>query len=73
VYIDGRADVYGDKFLLTYIVVYRSQPGWEQVLDTQNVDLVMVEPVSSLATALQQSPFWEIAYEDQISVVFNRK
>jgi hypothetical protein len=73
VYIDGRADVYGDEFILSYVNVYRSQPGWEQVLDTQDVRLVLVEPVSGLASALQQSSLWGIAYEDQASIVFTRK
>jgi len=73
VYIDGRADVYGDKFIYAYTDVYRAQPGWEQALDKQAVRLVLVEPESGLASALRQSSNWEIAYEDQISVVFERK
>ncbi len=73
VYIDGRADVYGDKFIFDYREVYRAQPDWEQVLDAQGVGLVLVEPGSGLATALGQSSWWKITFEDQISVVFFRK
>jgi hypothetical protein len=73
VYIDGRADVYGDKFIYAYTDVYRARPGWEQALDTQAVRLVLVEPESGLASALCQSSGWEIVYEDQISVIFDRK
>ncbi|MDP2994759.1 MAG: hypothetical protein Q8N46_06510, partial [Anaerolineales bacterium] len=73
VYIDGRADVYGDKFIYAYTDVYRARPGWEQALDTQAVRLVLVEPESGLASALRQSSGWEIVYEDQISEVFDRK
>jgi hypothetical protein len=73
VYIDGRADVYGDTFIFAYTDVYRARPGWEQALDIQTVRLVLVEPDSGLASALRQSSGWEIKYEDQISVIFNRK
>jgi hypothetical protein len=73
VYIDGRADVYGDKFLYAYTDIYRGRPGWEQALDAQAVHLVLVEPESGLASNLKQSPNWEIAYQDQISVVFDKK
>jgi hypothetical protein len=73
VYIDGRADVYGDKFIYVYSDVYRARPGWEQALDTQVVRLVLVEPESGLASALRQTSGWKIVYEDQLSVVFERK
>jgi hypothetical protein len=73
VYIDGRADVYGDKFLFAYTDIYRGRPGWEQALDAQSVHLVIVEPESSLAGLLEQSPNWEIAYQDHLSVVFDKK
>jgi hypothetical protein len=73
VYIDGRADVYGDKFIYAYMDVYHARPGWERALETQTVRLVLVEPESALASALRQSSGWGIVYEDQISVVFERK
>jgi hypothetical protein len=73
VYIDGRADVYGDKFIFEYLDVYHARLGWEQVLDTHAVRLVLVEPESGLAIALRQSSGWKNVYEDQISVVFDRK
>jgi len=72
-YLDGRADVYGDKFIFANTDVYRARLGWELVLDTQAVRLVLMEPESGLASALRHSSGWEIVYEDQISVVFDRK
>jgi hypothetical protein len=73
VYIDGRADVYGDNFIYTYLDVYRAQPGWEQTLGLNGVRLVLVEPESGLASAMRLSINWEIAYEDQMSVIFSKK
>ncbi|HEX7621346.1 MAG TPA: hypothetical protein VF359_09120 [Anaerolineales bacterium] len=74
VYVDGRAfDVYGDKFLYDYMDTYRAQSNWEEALDKQSVRLVLVDPKSGLASALRQSSGWEIVYEDQLSVLFDKK
>jgi hypothetical protein len=73
VYIDGRADLYGDDFMYSYAQIYRGQAGWQQVLASQSVNLVLVEPQSELANFLRQSSDWEIEFEDQISVLFDRK
>jgi hypothetical protein len=73
VYIDGRADVYGDDFIYEYINVYRAQPGWETILDSQEIQLVLVEPGSNLANSLSQSPAWEDKYDDSISIIFVRR
>ena len=73
VFIDGRADVYGDKFIYSYIDIYRAQSDWEQALNEQAVNLVLVEPTSGLANVLRQSSSWEIDYQDLISVIFEKK
>ena len=72
VYIDGRADVYGDSFLYAFMDVYHAQPGWEQALIAQNVHLVLVEPGSNLAISLRQSSDWKIVFEDKISILFSK-
>jgi len=73
VYIDGRADVYGDIFLNGFMNVYKAQPGWEQTLSAQNVHLVLVEPGSNLAIRLGQSSDWKLIFEDRISILFSRQ
>ena len=73
VYIDGRADLYGDDFIYSYAQIYHGQAGWQQVLAAQFVNLVLVEPQSGLANVLRQSSDWEIGFEDHISVLFDRK
>lgn len=70
VYIDGRADVYGDDFIYCYTSIYYGRPGWEQALSAHDVRLVLVEPASGLALVLRQVSGWGIAYEDEGSVVF---
>ncbi len=72
VYIDGRADVYGDAFLFEYNSIYHSDPGWEGKLASYNVQIVIIEPGSPLANSLRESSSWENSFEDSVSVVFTR-
>lgn len=73
VYIDGRADVHGDRFIEEFLNVYRATPGWEDELQKKNVRLVLVEPDAPLAVALGTSPGWRRAFEDTLSVVYVRE
>ena len=72
VYIDGRADVYGDVFIFNYMSIYNADPGWENKLNNQAIQTVLVEPDAPLATMLRQSPAWRVAYEDKASTIFIR-
>jgi hypothetical protein len=72
VYIDGRADVYGDAGLLNFGQTWHVDPGWEEPLDRYGVGLVLVPRVSRLAGTLVDSPDWALKYEDGIARVFGR-
>lgn len=73
VYIDGRADLYGEEFITNYRRIYYTKPGWEEKLDQENIRIVFVESDSMLADALRQSSTWKEEYEDNISVIFLKK
>jgi len=70
VYIDGRADVYGDAFLNNYMSVYLAQPGWQQTLESYSVHFVLIEPGSNLANTLQQTSGWKIVFENKGCILF---
>jgi hypothetical protein len=70
VYIDGRADLYGEEFVTNYTGIYFTKPGWEEKLNQDNIRMVFVESESMLADALRQSSTWKKQFEDNISVIF---
>ena len=72
VYIDGRADVYGDAFIFDYLNIYNADPGWEGKLNKQAVRTILVGSDAPLANILRQSPAWQIAFEDKRSAIFVR-
>jgi len=72
VYIDGRADVYGDAFIFDYLSISNAEPGWEGKLNGQDIKTVLVESNAPLADALRQSPDWHITFSDKLSTIFVR-
>ncbi|HEX2620568.1 MAG TPA: hypothetical protein VHL11_10480 [Phototrophicaceae bacterium] len=72
VYIDGRTDLYGD-FVLEYVKIAFAQDGWQEAIDSQGINLVVVETGSPLAKQLLTDPAWETAYTDELASVFTRR
>jgi len=72
VFIDGRADLYGDDLFLEYLQVAEAAPTWEEVLSTYQVDAVICEHQGPLATLLAVDSGWQPVYEDTLAAVFRR-
>ena len=70
VYIDGRADVYGDAFIFDYLSISNAKPGWEERLNNKAIQTVLIESDAPLAAMLRQSPEWHVAFVDKGSTVF---
>jgi hypothetical protein len=72
VFIDGRPDMYGDALVDEYMDVVTIQSGWQDILDRYDVDLVIIERESALATVLRESPAWLSAFSADVEEVFVR-
>ncbi|MBK8905067.1 MAG: hypothetical protein IPM53_28055 [Anaerolineaceae bacterium] len=72
VFVDGRADVYGDPFLLYYRRTFDVRPGWQEPLDEYDVDYVLMEAGSPLTAVLAASPDWTEVYADNLAQIFIR-
>lgn len=72
VYIDGRADVYGDAFMHAYRRAYDARSDWRAPLDDFAVQYVLMQEDSPLATVLEESGDWERTYKDSLAVVYER-
>jgi hypothetical protein len=69
VFIDGRADLYGQYLFDQFADTYQFKDDWQLPLQRWNIDTVLVPPDSPLATGLRSSPVWTVAYEDSQAVV----
>jgi hypothetical protein len=69
VFIDGRADLYGEQLLDKFADTYQFKGAWQQTLQLWGIDTVLVPHDSALATGLRSAPGWTVSYEDSQAVV----
>jgi len=74
VFVDGRADLYGDDLLRQSIqTVVDIRTGWRDVLDRWQVEAVLVPPSCALAQALLLDPNWHVASSDSKAILLLRR
>jgi hypothetical protein len=69
VFIDGRADLYGQQLFDQFADTYQFKGDWRQPLQSWNIDTVLIPPNSPLATGLRSSPGWTVSYEDSQAII----
>ncbi len=72
VYIDGRADVYGDQFMYEAFNTYDGGTGWFEPLDRLSIRTVLISPDAPLASLLRNDQEWLKVYEDEQAIIFTR-
>jgi len=73
VYIDGRADVYGDKLVEEWLETHDGKTNWREPLDRYGIHTVLVKPDIALASLLRQDADWQNVFEDKQAVIFVRR
>jgi hypothetical protein len=76
VFIDGRADLYGDKFFRNYLAtrdVRKNLREVEAVFDRFRVDYLLLRPDSALAAICRVHRKWQEVYRDKVSCVCVRR
>lgn len=73
VFMDGRSDMYGEKFGNPYLKAAHAFPGWKDVLAQFSIDWVIFDTESALTAALSEQIDWQPIYSDKIATVFVRK
>jgi hypothetical protein len=73
VFVDGRADVYGDPFLFYYLQAFEVGRNWREPLNDYQVQYVLMEKDAPLMTLLQASGQWREVYSDDVAQIFVRQ
>jgi hypothetical protein len=73
VFVDGRADLYGDDLLRQFQRAVQLRSGWRQVLDDWEVETVLVPTSCALAQALLLDTHWYPEYRDSQATLLLRK
>jgi hypothetical protein len=72
VFIDGRADVYGEAVFNDFATIYQLKHAWRQTLERWHIQNVIVPTNSPLAAALRLAPQWAVHYQDSQAIIFSR-
>lgn len=72
VFIDGRADVYGDDFMRLYFQAEDAEPDWREPLDSFEVEYALMAPNAALGVVLSEAPEWTRVYLDDIAQIYAR-
>ena len=73
VFIDDRADYYGEEHYKKFATVSQVEPGYEKVLNDFKINWVLFPYNSRLVAALKKNPDWQDVSHDKASDLFVRK
>lgn len=70
VFIDGRADVYGDQFMLDYIDIYTGTENWKEKFEKFSIDYVVCDKNAAIRQLLiTDGSFKEVFFDGNYSVL----
>ncbi|HEX5776740.1 MAG TPA: hypothetical protein VFX95_08690, partial [Caulobacteraceae bacterium] len=73
VFIDGRADMYGDAYLKNYLRIGRGDSAaLDKAIAQYGIEWMMLAPNSGVANRMAKKPGWRKLYGDKIAVVYVR-
>jgi len=72
VFIDGRADVYGDQLIDDFFKMHDGAKDWRTLLDHYGIQSALISPNTAIASLLRDDKNWQNVFEDQQIVIFER-
>jgi len=72
VFVDGRADLYGDDLLRQFKTAVQVRVGWKEILESWKVETVLLPPSCALAQALLLDASWKTAFRTPEEVILVR-
>ena len=74
VVVDDRHDLYGSGRIRKYLILMQAEPGWQRVLEEEQIRTALLPTDSTLANLLRELPReWRVAYEDKVAVLFEKR
>jgi hypothetical protein len=72
VFIDGRADMYGDAFIKDTLAIYQGSSDWKIRFDRYDIDYVICESEAPLRQLLLQEGTFRLVFDDGMHSVMLR-
>jgi hypothetical protein len=72
VFIDGRADPYGEELIAAYRDIFSARPGWQEGLERYGVRTALLATGSALGAIMRESVEWREVYADEVAAIYVR-
>jgi hypothetical protein len=72
VYMDGRADLYGDAFLARFNELYQGETDPQPEFLRRDIRTAMVEPGAPIDRLLSFTRGWHKVYQDSVAIIYMR-
>jgi hypothetical protein len=72
VFVDRRADMYGEDFMKEYKRVEEFKPGWREIMERYEVNWVIGHTRSASSTFFHAVKDWKLIYSDETASIFIR-
>ena len=72
VFMDGRSDFFGESIGREYTTVLYAGPGWRQVLERYQINMILLPPETPVLEFLAADTAWSVLYRDPQSVLLAR-
>lgn len=73
VFVDDRVDMLPEQVFEDELVLVRGRPGWSEVLDLHDIDVVLWERQEPLGSLLAVSPDWRVVFSDRTWTIACRR
>jgi hypothetical protein len=74
VFIDGRADMYGDAYVKNYLKIGKGdQAALDKAIKQYGIEWMFLNPETQLARNMAKRPGWRTLFRDKIAVVYVRE
>ncbi|MDI6794576.1 MAG: hypothetical protein QME81_17195 [bacterium] len=73
VFIDGRADMYGEQFFVEYQKLYSCRKDWRETFEKYEIKFALLSKDTPLNFVLKEASDWELIFSDQKSVIYSKR
>lgn len=73
VFIDDRADFYGQDYYGKYGTIVQTDPGWQALLDEFKIKWILMPTNAKLTNSLSHNKDWSMVAKDEASVIYRRQ
>jgi len=70
VFIDTRAEVYGEKMIKDYYYIRYALEHWEKLAESYNISFFVIQHEPEIENALYNSKNWKLVYYDNLASIY---